>query len=312
MNKRFLPSISLFITLVTLAVLAFTSLTGVQAGTNTGWAQADYAVFLPLVSKLAAPAPQEILVNHNNTDISQIPAYWISEAKKLTVHYARTSHGSQILTGLQYLEQVNPLYNIAIRDASQGIGLPADATALRFLDGNPPESYITPELYWASSYGITLTTNVASSALFKYSTWTWCGQQSWNSEATVNQYLSQMNTFESLFPSMRFILYTGHTDGDSGSYLMRNNNLVRSYAAAHAKVLFDFADIEQYDPAGVDHGNAGDSCPWCSAWCSAHPADCADFNLMSDCAHSHKLQCKLKAQAFWWLMARLAGWNGEP
>jgi hypothetical protein len=199
-----------------------------------------------------------------------------------------------------------------VREAWQGTGLPADSSALRFLDGNPPESYITPELYWSQAQGINLTSAVANSGLFNYSAWTWCGQQSSNDVATVNQYLNQINAFESLFPNMRFILYTGHTDGDPNSALMRNNNLVRAYAAAQNKVLFDFADIEQYDPDGVDHGNAGDSCPWCATWCSTHPGDCQNFSLMGDCAHSDKLQCKLKAQAFWWLMARLAGWNGQP
>jgi uncharacterized repeat protein (TIGR01451 family) len=31
---------------------------------------------------------------------------------------------------------------------------------------------------------------------------------------------------------------------------------------------------------------------------------------MSSCAHSHKFNCYRKGQAFWWMMARLAGWDG--
>ena len=45
-------------------------------------------------------------------------------------------------------------------------------------------------------------------------------------------------------------------------------------------------------------------------WCDAHPDQCANLEQIPDCAHSHPLQCKLKAQAFWWMMARLAGWPG--
>lgn len=42
------------------------------------------------------------------------------------------------------------------------------------------------------------------------------------------------------------------------------------------------------------------------------PAACANFDAMGDCAHTHQLLCKLKGGAFWWMMARLAGWDGQP
>jgi hypothetical protein len=56
-------------------------------------------------------------------------------------------------------------------------------------------------------------------------------------------------------------------------------------------------------------GDVGGGCSWCDAYCTAHPAYCADFSEMGDCAHTHKLFCKMKANAFWWMMARLAGWQ---
>jgi hypothetical protein len=183
--------------------------------------------------------------------------------------------------------------------------------ALRIYDGNPPQTYITPELYWAADAGRTSTRNVAATGHYNYSMWSWCGQQSSNSVATVNDYLARIAAFETEYPSMRFIYMTGHTDGtnqdNSALPLARNNNMVRDYVAAHNKVLFDFADIESHDPDGNYYPTASDACTWCANWCTNHPSDCQ--NLPS-CAHSHGFNCVMKAKAFWWMMARLAGWPG--
>ena len=85
--------------------------------------------------------------------------------------------------------------------------------------------------------------------------------------------------------------------------------MVRDYVIANGKVLFDFADIESWDPDGNYYPETTDACEWCSKWCSEHPEDC-DFACRR-CAHSHKFNCLLKAKAFWWMMARLAGWSPD-
>ena len=89
---------------------------------------------------------------------------------------------------------------------------------------------------------------------------------------------------------------------------------IRDHVIATGGVLFDFADIESYDPDGdmyylplyADDGCNyvldGQSHNWATEWCAAHP----DENSTCSCAHSQSLNCDMKGRVFWWMMARLA------
>ena len=96
-----------------------------------------------------------ITIDHTCTDISLIPENWLEQAKRLTIHYAHTSHGSQITSGVLNLESQYPInYSIAIRvSGSKGLPPTENPLALLIYDGNPPETYIDPNDYWLTEDG---------------------------------------------------------------------------------------------------------------------------------------------------------------
>ena len=278
-----------------------------------------YGVFLFFGLTTAGPvafAAGPIIIDHTCTDISQIPDVWLNQAKALTLHYAHTSHGSQIISGIQNLEFQNPKYSVAVRESTTA-GLPPeeDPAAMRIYDGNPPETYIEPGDYWDGISGMDRTRAVANTGDYYFSMWSWCGQVSSASQSYIQSYLDTMAQFETEYPGMRFIYMTGHLDGSQSSgNLHIGNEQIRAYCIANNKVLFDFADIERYDPDGTDFLDLGatDNCDysggnWAIEWCNSNPG--SDLCASCSCAHSQSLNCNVKARAFWWMMARLAGWN---
>lgn len=298
-----------------------------------------FCIHMPLVSKpftpqhfpiIARPAPvveTALIFDHRHIDITKIPDYWLEQARNIMFHYGHTSHGSQIISGLDYIDTyyTDPKYNFTNwglwewnNHLTDGL-LPRNLATPNIYDGNyiagGGDDYIEPGDYWDGSTGIARTTTTAASGNFDYSMWSWCGQADTDDSEWINSYLEQMSAFETAFPDMRFILMTGHNVGDPGTNLLARNQQMRDYAIANHMILFDFADIETYtpdgtffDPAIYNYSDGG--CPWCASWCTTHASYCDQNTLNISCAHTHPLFCKMKAQAYWWMLARLAGWNG--
>jgi hypothetical protein len=218
------------------------------------------------------------------TDFDDLSAAACEETRQeLSFYYGHTSHGSQIMTGLQMLAAENTQYaRPDFYEVSDDLGQNGDVS-------------------WAQ---VTRDHLDSHPGVYNVVMWSWCGGVSDNTVAGIDAYLAAMSALETDYPTVRFVYMTGHLDGtgEDGNLRARNDQ-IRRYCADHDKVLFDFADIESYDPDGTYYPDASDACEWCDDWCAAHglPLGCGG------CAHSHCFNCYQKGKVFWCLMAQLAG-----
>ena len=214
-----------------------------------------------------------------------IPADVIESVTGLRLYYGHTSHGSQLMTGLAMLESADATYDQPHAHEPGGdLGHNGDLAW-----------EVRTRAYLAD---LADETDVVI--------WSWCGGASDNTPEGIDTYLHAMNQLEVDYPGIVFVYMTGHLDGSGPSgNLYANNNRIRAYCDAHEKWLFDFADIESYDPDGNYFPDESDGCGWCVDWCAE--SDCPDCG---SCAHSHCFNCWQKGKAFWWLLGRIVGWEG--
>ncbi|MCD4653954.1 hypothetical protein K8T06_08450 [bacterium] len=248
-----------------------------------------------------------IIADHTCTDMGEINESHVNAACGLfRLYYGRTSHGTQIITGMEVMEA---RYGAPWQFNESGSG---GELSIHEEYGDLGHNGDTG---WADTTRDALN---APSSNRNVVMWSWCGGVTDNTSAGIDIYLNTMNQLETDYPEVLFIYMTGHLDGsgESGNLHQRNEQ-IRNYCKANNRVLFDYADIESYDPDGtyfLDQG-ADDGCyynggNWAEEWCVEHPL--SDMCLDCECEHSRPLNCNLKARAFWWLMAELAEKSGVP
>ncbi|MFN8255767.1 MAG: hypothetical protein U0W24_08780 [Bacteroidales bacterium] len=299
---------------------------------------------------LSMNAQRGFVIDHRNTDLSKIPVKYIEEGKKkLKIQYFRRSHGSHLDVGgmaalRRYSDEYSKLYAYNPKGTNGELLFSASWQSLDFendkwvkitrdfLD-NPANSQINVVMWAWSSY------------LYK---------------ADADQYIKDMEALIAdygpggTFVKNRkrktpvvFIFQTGcsQSSAERNKELYTKNQKIREHCKKNNRILFDFNDIECYDPDGnyfgdgspdgkylgknllgddLNYKTPGGRANWGIQWIQKNKdselAKLSDDNICIKCEHSmgvhegetkanSRLHCVLKGRAAWWMWAKLAGWN---
>ena len=191
-----------------------------------------------------------IVIDHTCTVLAAIPLDAIQTAQNVCKwHYARLSHGRQLMEGFGIIEAADPFY--AAIWPSAGGSLPVEQDMLCIYT-DP----VGPESYWLGS-GIDFTRSILTGTpALNISALTWCTELNTASESYVQDYLAAMQMLESEFPNVTFVYFTGTAEYDDAYGYNRSlrNEQIRNFCVANNKVLYDFEDLDSWwfnpdDPA---------------------------------------------------------------
>jgi hypothetical protein len=319
------------------------------------------AVLLIVVYESALFADFIVADHMAASEFRAIPLTAILNAKdSLRIAYGHTSHGQQIIEGVRNLDAFitgngSPVGTYAVDftgNAGSGVLDICDNTDYYFVTHPPRPFPVARDLgsCWDNSVSYTAWVTDTRNYLNTHPEinviiWSWCGQAGYNNnDHHIENYLDSMSNLETDYPDVKFVYMTGHVDGTGlTGNLHLNNDIIRNYCITNNKILYDFEDIESWDPDGEYYGDSlvtaacnwdanrngvteemredtGDWVPpgplngdrnWALEWQDAHTLNVDWYQCTINHYHTQHLNDNLKAYAFWWLMARIAGWDGS-
>ncbi len=285
-----------------------------------------------IILSFLSNSQEPIIIDHTSTVLSDIPERWIDSAKQnLHIGYGHTSHGSQLATGMNALESF-------FTDGTYDWSNYDNSGELHLFEGNmwSHDGYLGLDIGaigWDDETRDYLDDHPGCNVII----WAWCGLENTVLDRDVlNHYLLPMNQLEEEYPEVDFVYMTGPLDGRGPEGLVKQaNDSIRQFCQENNKILYDFADIEKYDPdweTNYQNYYVDDECDydpdgqepidltenWAENWVAQNPSDSltslTNEAVSDDCnlGHTHCLNCVLKGIAAWNLWAQIAGWEPSP
>jgi hypothetical protein len=263
-----------------------------------------------------------IIADHSIVgDYIKIPAEYISKVKKMLFLVAGESHSNAFIEGLEALEGIDEKYQVNL----SWIAEEYTESYLRILQGewgdiNNPSQWVfgygeedwykTPLAISTTKNGITYINETLGITISAYGL-IWC----WDTEETdMTPYLSATQGYNDYckargYPT-KIIFTTGPVDtynasGSIGYSKYLAYEAIRKYVEEDStRILFDYADILCYD-------NGSDT-PYTTTHNSITypvitPTNYGDGSIW----HISSAGCLRLAKATWWMLARMAGWDGK-
>jgi hypothetical protein len=225
---------------------------------------------LALLAGATMAGAQGIVADHTATTLASIPDAALGPAANLRLLLRHASVGGNINSGLDALQSQNAKYNRS-RWIFQNRGNPG----------------------WQAKVDDLVAQAAAYSSSYDVLTMKFCYI---DSDASFTYYRDKMLQLETGYPAKRFVWWTMPIETTSNAARQGFNDQVRAYARANGKVLFDIADVEAYNAAGQKGIDIyGREIMW-PEW-------------TSDGGHLSSAGAVRVASAWWWLMARLGGWD---
>ncbi len=284
---------------------------------------------------LSGDSEKQIIADHTVVDrFDDIPPEYIDEVKKMWVSYAGESHSSGVRIGAVLLEQLDSRFQVNVTES----GTPEAYTVLHLRLSRGTRGDVDTTGSWVYGYGeedwFTSATAIANTKTgLTYCNTTgpalsvigfgWCWDDAvYTNSTSISTYLSATSEYIDYcslndYPTA-VIFTTGPVDVSSGAaaysrYLSEQQ--IRTFAIADSsRILFDYADILSWNDSGVENQLIYNS----NIYHLIHPDNMQDYDASwniidhaEDGDHIGEVGALRLAKAMCWMLARIAGWDGE-